>query len=117
MFLVLAGLLATVPQLPPVPGVRVDQRRHVITIVVGPFDVPSMPPGMEHAMHDEAPGTIAQELTWPVDGWFRGFKMEVFDARGTPLSRRLLHHFTLVNYDRRTLFFPVAERIASAALE
>ena len=120
MYLFLAGLLATLPQLPPVapvPGVQVDQQRRTMTIVVGPFDVAAMPLGMMHAMHDEDPGTIAQELTWPVDGWFRGFKTEVLDARGTPLSRRLLHHFTLVNYDRRTLFSPVAERIASASLE
>lgn len=117
MYLFLAGLLATVPPLPPVPGVHVDHRRHLITIVVGPFDVPSMPPGMEHAMHEEAPGTVAQEFAWPVAGWFRGFHTEVLDAQGTLLSRRLLHHFTLLNYDRRTLFFPVAERLASASLK
>lgn len=117
MYLFLAGLLATVPPLPPVPGVHVDHRRHLITIVVGPFAVPSMPPGMEHAMHEEAPGTVAQEFAWPVAGWFRGFHAEVLDAQGTLLSRRLLHHFTLLNYDRRTLFFPVAERLASGSLK
>lgn len=115
MFLVLAGLLATLP--PPVPGVHVDHRRHLITIIVGPFDVGAMPPGMSHAMHDEEPGTLPQEFTWPVDGWFRGFHVEVLDAQGTLLSRRLLHHFTLVNYDRRTLFYPVAERLASGSLK
>jgi hypothetical protein len=119
MLLFLAGLLVALPSppQPPVAGIHIDQQRRVMTIVVGPFDVAAMPPGMMHAMHDEDPGTIAQELTWPVDGWFRGFTTEVLDARGTPLSRRLLHHFTLVNYDRRTLFSPVAERIASASLE
>ena len=115
MYLFLAGLIATLP--PPVPGVHVDHQRHVITIIVGPFDVRSMPAGMAHAIHEEEPGTLPQEFTWPVDGWFRGFHVEVLDAQSTLLSRRLLHHFTLVNYDRRTLFFPVAERLASGSLK
>jgi len=102
---------------PPVPGVQVDYRRYRLTIVVGPFEVPAMPLGMEHAMHEEEPGTVPQEFTWPVDSWFRGYRAEVLDARGRLLSRRLLHHFTLVNYDRRTLFSPVAERLASGALK
>lgn len=94
-----------------------DARRHLITIVIGPFDVPSMPHGMEHAMHEEAPGTMPLEFAWPVSGWFRGYRTEILDARGRLLSRRLLHHFTLVNFDRRGLFSPVAERLASGSLK
>ena len=117
----LALLLTIFPALPdrpqpPVVGVQVDDRRHLITLVVGPFDVPAMPSGMEHAMHDEDPGTLTLEFAWPRDGWFRGYRTEVLDAGGAALSRRFLHHFTLVNYDRRNLFAPVAERLASASL-
>lgn len=101
---------------PPVVGVHVDNRRHLISIVVGPFDVPAMPAGMVHAMHEEEPGTLPLEFAWPTDGWFRGYRTEVLDANGAALSRQMLHHFTLVNYDRRALFAPVAERLASASL-
>jgi len=100
----------------PLAGVHVDARRHLISIVVGPFDVPAMPDGMEHAMHDEEPGTLPLEFAWPLDAWFRGYRSEVLDATGAPLSHALLHHFTLVNFDRRGLFVPVAERIASGSL-
>jgi hypothetical protein len=102
---------------PPVAGAHVDTKRHVITIVIGPFDVPSMPAGMEHATHEETPGTMPLEFNWPANGWFRGYRTEILDGQGRPLSRQFLHHFTLLNYDRRSLFAPVAERLAGASLE
>lgn len=102
---------------PPAAGVQVDHRRHLITIVVGPFDVSATPPGMQHAMHEEDPGTLPIEFVWPTAGWFRGYRTEVLDADGGALPRAILHHFTLVNYDRRGLFTPVAERLASASLQ
>jgi len=119
----LAAVIATLvmpqteaPPQPPVAGVTVDARRHLISVVVGPFDVPAMPGGMEHEMHAEEPGTLPLEFNWPLDAWFRGYRSEVLDARGAPLAHTLLHHFTLVNFDRRGLFVPVAERIASGSL-
>src|SRR5262249_20201674 len=44
------------------------------------------------------------------------YRTELIDAAGAPLSRQMLHHFTLLNYDRRSLFAPVAERLAGASL-
>jgi len=101
---------------PPVAGIHVDNSHHRISIVVGPFDVPTMPPDIGHAMHDEHFGTLPLEFTWPADGWFRGYRTELIDAAGAPLPRQMLHHFTLLNYDRRGLFAPVAERLAGASL-
>jgi hypothetical protein len=117
-----AGLIASLSfsspgESAPVPSITVDRRHHTVTIVVGPFDLPSMPPELDHAMHEENPGTLAHEFIWPENGWFRGFRSEILDARGGPLPHELLHHFTLLNYDRRSLFSPVAERLAAAALE
>ena len=129
MYVLIAGLIAVLSAPPSggapsdsdgtplIAGVHVNARRGVITVVVGPFDVPAMDPGMVHAMHDETPGTMPLEFIWPVDGWFRGFETEIMNERGDILSRRLLHHFTLVNFDRRGLFNPTAERIASGSLK
>ena len=48
---------------------------------------------------------------WPVDGWFRGFSIEIVDAAGKPIDRRLVHHLIAINFDRRQLLYPSYERI------
>jgi len=48
---------------------------------------------------------------WPVDGWLRGFRVEVEDANGKQIDRRLIHHLIGVNFDRRQLLYPAIERI------
>jgi hypothetical protein len=52
-----------------------------------------------------------------VDGWFRGFKYEIVDAKGNVLDRRLMHHMIMVNFDRRQLLYSAVERIAGAGSE
>ena len=100
----------------PKPGVTVDYRHHRVVVVAGPFDLEPMPPMEGMSMDQMMPDTLAQAFAWPVQGWFRGFESEVVDAQGRMLPRDLLHHFTLINLDRRTLFDPVAERLAAAGL-
>ena len=98
-------------------GVTLDRKHHRVVVVAGPFELPAMPPMAGMVMDDSLmPDTLAQAFAWPVDGWFRGFESEVLDGEGHELARGLLHHFTLINLDRRTLFDPVAERIAAAGL-
>ena len=110
----LAGAAASAQT--PRPGVTVDYRHHRVVVVAGPFDLEPMPPMEGMSMDAMMPDTLAQAFAWPVRGWFRGFESEVIDAQGNALPRELLHHFTLINLDRRTLFDPVAERIAAAGL-
>ncbi|HZH40329.1 MAG TPA: hypothetical protein VFD85_04940 [Gemmatimonadales bacterium] len=110
----LAGVPATAQT--PQPGVTVDYRHHRVVVVAGPFDLEPMPPMEGMSMDAMMPDTLAQAFAWPVKGWFRGFESEVVDAHGNLLPRELLHHFTLINLDRRTLFDPVAERLAAAGL-
>jgi hypothetical protein len=100
----------------PTPGVTVDYKHHRVVVVAGPFDLEPMPPMEGMSMDAMMPDTLAQAFAWPVQGWFRGFESEVIDAHGKMLPRELLHHFTLINLDRRTLFDPVAERLAAAGL-
>jgi len=98
----------------PRPGVTVDRRHHRVVVVAGPFDLEPMAPMEGMSMESMMPDTLAQAFAWPVQGWFRGFESEVVDSLGRPLPRDLLHHFVLVDLDRRTLFAPVAERLAAA---
>ncbi|HXH63031.1 MAG TPA: hypothetical protein VNG95_02540 [Gemmatimonadales bacterium] len=98
-------------------GVTYDTRHHRVTVVIGPYDVAptggSMEmPGMDMSMDDM--GAMAQTFVWPEQGWFYGFHTELIDAGNKPMPRWLMHHFTLLNFDRRTLFDPYVERLASA---
>jgi hypothetical protein len=113
-----AGLLAAAALCAqtPRPGVTLDRKHHRVVVIEGPFNLEPMPPMEGMSMDAMMPDTLAQAFAWPVQGWFRGFESEVIDSQGRPLPRDLLHHFTLINLDRRTLFDPVAERIAAAGL-
>jgi hypothetical protein len=56
-------------------------------------------------------------FAWPVDGWFRGFKLEVRDRNGKLLPRSIMHHMVAVNTDRRQLLYQAAERLFGAGTE
>jgi hypothetical protein len=105
---------------PPPVSVTVDSSRHEVTITTGPWSLPNMPPMEDHAMMEGAGGSHdspVQHFEWPVDGWFRGFKYELVDAKGNVLDRRLMHHMIMVNFDRRQLLYSAVERIAGAGSE
>ncbi len=102
----------------PFVEVQVDSARHEMVVVAGPFNLPSMPPMAAGMMdHDAAHDTPVHEFTWPVDGWLRGFKIEVVDADGNLLPRHLMHHIVILNYDRRQLVYSAAERVFGAGTE
>ncbi|MBK8004114.1 MAG: hypothetical protein IPK12_09290 [Gemmatimonadetes bacterium] len=114
----IAGAPPGSPRDDPTVRVRVDSTRHEVIVVAGWWDLPNMPP-MTGAMHDHGAShdTPVQQFTWPVDGWFRGFKLEVRDRHGRVLPRRIMHHLIAVNYDRRQLLYPAAERLFGAGTE
>jgi hypothetical protein len=97
----------------PSAQVRVDSARREVVVTAGPFHVAAMPPDMKHedmeAMDDHSTPVIRFE--WPVAGWLRGFKIEVEDGEGRPVDRRVIHHLIGINFDRRQLLYPAAERI------
>jgi hypothetical protein len=70
--------------------------------------------GMDHSSmqmgHDENVHTLYQ-FTWPVDGYAKGYRIEVRDARGKLLPSSLLHHVTGVNIDRRQYVYNASERL------
>ena len=111
--LVVIGSLVSGGPDQPQATVKVDSARKEVVVTAGPFVVPSMPPGMNHEememMDDHSTPIIRFE--WPVEGWLRGFSVEVTDADGRPLDRRLIHHLIGVNFDRRQLVYPAIERL------
>jgi hypothetical protein len=99
--------------------VAIDSSRHELTITSGPFALPNVPPMEDHAMmnlgmsHD----TPVQRFEWPVDGWFRGFRVDLVDAEGRAVPRHVIHHLIMVNFSRRQLLYPAAERLMGAGSE
>jgi hypothetical protein len=113
-------LLAALPlpaggdSLPGRVDVQVDSSRHEVVITAGPFDLPNMSGRSDHGMSHDTP---VFRFNWPVNGWFRGFRIEVLDSAGHPLPRKLMHHMIMINYDRRQLIYPAAERLWGAGVE
>jgi len=101
--------------------VETDNSRREVLVTLGPFTLEDMS-GMDHhamAMMDDGAGhdTPVYDFTWPVDGWFRGFRIEVVDEAGNPLPREIMHHMIMVNYNRRQLLYSAAERLMGAGSE
>jgi len=117
--LVLLALSGGPPATEPTAVVKVDSARHEVVITSGPFDLPNMPPMEDHAMMDlgASHDTPVQRFEWPVEGWFRGFRLEVRDGNGKPLPRHIMHHMIMINYDRRQLLYQAAERLMGAGTE
>lgn len=123
MPIVLASLVVLLAQSLPAPqpaepesrvAVAIDSSKHLVVITAGPFDLPDMSAHADHSMSHDTP---VQEFDWPVEGWFRGFRIEVLDSAGGQLPRKLMHHLIMINYDRRQLIYPAAERLWGAGVE
>jgi hypothetical protein len=99
--------------------VAVDSSKHELTITAGPYDLPNMPPMDDHAMMDlgMSHDTPVQHFEWPIDGWFRGFRVDLVDAKGQPVPPHVMHHLIMVNFSRRQLLYPAAERLMGAGTE
>jgi hypothetical protein len=103
----------------PTVTVTVDSSRHELTITSGPFDLPNMPPMEDHAMMDlgMSHDTRLQRFEWPVDGWFRGFRVELADGQGRTVPAHVMHHMIMVNFSRRQLLYSAAERLMGTGTE
>jgi hypothetical protein len=112
-----AGLGGTPPT--PTVSVTVDSSRHELTITSGPFDLPNMPPMEDHAMMDlgMSHDTRLQRFEWPVNGWFRGFRVELADGQGRAVPAHVMHHMIMVNFSRRQLLYSAAERLMGTGTE
>jgi len=90
-----------------------DSKRNELVLQLGPYNLPLA--GHEgHAGHVTTP---AHEITVPISGWLRGYRVELVDGNGRELPRRLLHHMNLIAPERRELFSPIMLRVAAAGQE
>jgi len=100
--------------------ITVDSSRKELVLRAGPFDLPNMPP-MDHRAMMMDPGmshdTPIRHFAWPLQGWLRGFELELKDGQGHPVPRRVIHHMIMVNFSRRMLLYPAPERLFGAGTE
>lgn len=110
------------PEIPRAPvHVNVDPVTQHVVITTGPWTLPPMAMdgdmpmmmmggsmGGSHEAHQEQ--TLVK-FPWPRDMWLRGFKLTITDKHGKVLPQRTMHHMEFVNFDRRQLVYPLAERV------
>lgn len=115
----------------------IDSGRGEVVLYAGPFRVPSMSsmagmpgmPEMSGVMVSAIPGDSSIEshgahafsplvrFEWPVEGWFRGFRLSLVDAHGAALPRSLMHHLVGINFERRQLLQADFERFLAVGAE
>jgi hypothetical protein len=61
--------------------------------------------------------TKLQRFDFPVEGWLRGFRVQLEDARDRTVSPHVIHHLIMVNFSRRQLLYSAAERLMGAGSE
>lgn len=88
-----------------------DRRRRQLVIDVGPVDLPA------HAMAEHARELVYQLAYVPRDAWVHGFSLELRDARGRAVPRRVLHHIDTTRPAARDLFLPVSQRFVALGAE
>lgn len=83
--------------------VRNDTVRNVLTVRVGPLDLPA------DASHEAAPQAPDLHLEIPFDGWLTAYRPRLVDGDGDPLPGRLLHHVAFWNTERSAVLCPGSE--------
>jgi hypothetical protein len=97
--------------------VRVDSARREVVITAGPYRLPANPPGAHEGMGHEPEDVLVEQFAWPLTTWIRGFRLAIVDGAGRPLPRGLMHHMSMMNFDRRELVYPIVERLLGAGRE
>ncbi len=118
----MSGMTQPLPKAP--VYIRVDSIHHRVIVTSGPYHLPPMDMdammdmGMDmgggHAAHGELRLT---QFQWPTTDWLRGFKVEILDRDGHEMPQRTMHHMEFINYDRRQLVYPLAERVLGVGEE
>jgi hypothetical protein len=83
--------------------VKVDSAAHIVTLRVGPMNLPANTPHMEMPQ--------PPELVWqiPFDGWLIGYHPRMIDAAGNAVPRAVLHHTAFWNENRADFLCPNKE--------
>lgn len=107
-------------------SVRVDSAKREVVILVGPCIVHPMDmsgmegmagmAGMDMSKMSEmgeysGKVDVRTGFVWPASMYMRGWDLTVLDSLGRRLPQNTMHHMELVNFDRRQLVYPMAERV------
>jgi len=104
----------------------VDEEAGEFVVTGGPFHLPAgtrspdMMAGGDHSgghEHDEHSRTPLMRVEWPIAGFMQGWKMRLHEPDGTAVPQEVMHHFVGVNFGRRQLAYPVAERFLAVGQE
>lgn len=91
--------------------VELDPAGREVLVEAGPLHVPEATPYSHH------PSESRLDFDWPIDGWIRGYRIDLVDAQGRLLPRTMLHHAGVANLERRQVAYPVAERLFAVGRE
>lgn len=92
--------------------VSVDTEAHEIVI-----ELPAIDLAAHSGHHGEAGYPPVVRATLPVEGSLYGFRVELRDTADRPVPDQLLHHFNLIDPNRRELFLPISRRVMAAGQE
>jgi len=67
-----------------------------------------------HAAHAFSP---LVRFTWPVDGWYRGFRVSLVDSSGAELPQHLMHHLVGIDFAHRQLLEGDLVRFIASGVE
>lgn len=100
-------------------SVRVDSARHEVVVYAGPFHVEAIDPEAyrETGGHSDHVRSPLMEFEWPVEAHLRGFRISAVDPSDQEYPSSLMHHLIGVNFDRRQVVYPVAERLFGVGTE
>jgi hypothetical protein len=78
---------------------------------MGPVDLPA------HADHDAIRQPMPQAIQVGIDGWLRGYSIELLDRSGKSVPQSVVHHVNVIMPQKRELFSPIMLRVAAAGAE
>src|SRR5438874_7052178 len=82
-----------------------------LVLDVGPIDLPA------HAMHEDVRQPPPLTVLAGIDGWLRGYTVELVDVAGRVVPQTVVHHVNVIIPQRRELFSQIMLRLAAAGAE
>jgi hypothetical protein len=89
-----------------------DSEMRELRVVLQSVDLPST----AHA-HDDVLQPTPVWATFPEAGWLHTFEITLVDASGDSVPRGVLHHFKVIEPERRELFSPIPLHLVGAGEE
>ena len=107
------SMAAEMPDMPGMPGMKSDDKKPGMTGMDG-VHADGTGEHENHAAHAFSP---LVKFVWPVDGWYRGFKVDLVDSAGNELPQHLMHHLVGVDFAHRQLLEGDLVRFIAAGVE